>query len=94
MKIVLRIRRFNPEKDKRPHDKDYAVEVEPTDRILDALMRVQNEQDGSLSFRKSCGARGVRLGCHDHHRCGAAGVQDPRAGRGAGRERPSLPWPP
>jgi succinate dehydrogenase / fumarate reductase iron-sulfur subunit len=55
MKIVLRIRRFNPEKDKRPHDKDYTVKVEPTDRILDALMKVQNEQDGSLSFRRSCG---------------------------------------
>ena len=55
MKIVLRIKRFNPEKDGRPHDKDYALEVEPTDRILDALMKVQNEQDGSLSFRRSCG---------------------------------------
>ena len=55
MKIVLRITRFNPEKDKRPHDKDYSVQVEPTDRILDALMKVQSEQDGSLSFRRSCG---------------------------------------
>jgi succinate dehydrogenase / fumarate reductase iron-sulfur subunit len=58
MRIVLRIKRFNPEKDKKPHDKDYAVEVEPTDRILDALMKVQTEQDGSLSFRRSC-AHGV-----------------------------------
>jgi len=58
MKIVLRIKRFNPEKDRRPHDKDYTVEVEPTDRILDALMKIQNEQDGSLSFRRSC-AHGV-----------------------------------
>jgi succinate dehydrogenase / fumarate reductase iron-sulfur subunit len=58
MKIVLRIRRFDPETGKEPRDKDYAVEVEPTDRILDALMQVKNEQDGSLSFRKSC-AHGV-----------------------------------
>ena len=55
MKIVLRIRRFDPEKDRRPRDRDYTVEVQPTDRILDALMKVQNEQDGSLSFRRSCG---------------------------------------
>jgi succinate dehydrogenase / fumarate reductase iron-sulfur subunit len=58
MKIVLRIRRFDPETDREPHDRDYTVEVEPTDRILDALMRVKSLQDGSLSFRKSC-AHGV-----------------------------------
>jgi succinate dehydrogenase / fumarate reductase iron-sulfur subunit len=58
MKIVLRIRRFDPETDREPRDRDYAVEVEPTDRILDALMRVKSQQDGSLSFRKSC-AHGV-----------------------------------
>jgi succinate dehydrogenase / fumarate reductase iron-sulfur subunit len=58
MRIVLRIRRFSPEKDTAPYDKDYPVEVEPTDRILDALIKVQSLQDGSLSFRKSC-AHGV-----------------------------------
>ena len=58
MKIVLRIRRFDPEADREPRDKDYPVEVEPTDRILDALMEVKSLQDGSLSFRKSC-AHGV-----------------------------------
>jgi succinate dehydrogenase / fumarate reductase iron-sulfur subunit len=58
MKIVLRIRRFDPETDREPHDRDYTVEVEPTDRVLDALIRVKSQQDGSLSFRKSC-AHGV-----------------------------------
>ena len=55
MKIVLRIRRFDPQTDREPHDEDYPVEAEPTERILDALIRVKDEQDGSLSFRRSCG---------------------------------------
>jgi succinate dehydrogenase / fumarate reductase iron-sulfur subunit len=58
MKIYLQIQRFDPEKDKKPAFRKYAVEVEPTDRLLDALMRVKNLQDSSLAFRKSC-AHGV-----------------------------------
>ena len=58
MKITLQIQRYNPETDKTSHFKDYAVEVQPTDRVLDALMQVKNYQDGTLAFRKSC-AHGV-----------------------------------
>ncbi len=58
MRIVLRIRRFDPATDREPHDRDYEVSVEPTERILDALLKVKSEQDGSLTFRKSC-AHGV-----------------------------------
>jgi succinate dehydrogenase / fumarate reductase iron-sulfur subunit len=55
MTIVLRIRRFNPETDREPRDRDYPVEAQPTDRLLDALLSVKSFQDGSLSFRRSCG---------------------------------------
>ena len=58
MKITLQIQRYNPEADGKPHFRDYPVEVEPTDRVLDALMQVKNYQDGTLAFRKSC-AHGV-----------------------------------
>ncbi|MGA2976954.1 MAG: succinate dehydrogenase iron-sulfur subunit [Spirochaetia bacterium] len=58
MKLVLRISRYNPETDSRPHDQDFSIDMEPTDRILDALIRIKDLQDGSLSFRKSC-AHGV-----------------------------------
>ena len=58
MKITLQIQRYNPETDKQPTFKDYPVEVEPTDRILDALMQVKNYQDGTLALRRSC-AHGV-----------------------------------
>ena len=58
MKIYLQIQRFNPEKDKEPTFRKYAVEVDPTDRLLDALMKIKNREDPSLGFRKSC-AHGV-----------------------------------
>ncbi len=58
MKITLKIQRYNPDQDKEPHFKEYVVEVQPTDRLLDALMLVKRFQDGSLGFRKSC-AHGV-----------------------------------
>jgi succinate dehydrogenase / fumarate reductase iron-sulfur subunit len=58
MKITLQIQRYDPDSGENPHFEDYEVEVEPTDRMLDALMRVKNFMDGTLAFRKSC-AHGV-----------------------------------
>lgn len=58
MQVNLKIQRFNPEVDAKPHWKEYTVEVEPADRLLDALQQVKWTQDGTLSFRRSC-AHGV-----------------------------------
>ena len=58
MEVSLRIKRFDPERDRRPHWETYRVEVEPTDRVLDALHQVRWYQDGTLAFRRSC-AHGV-----------------------------------
>ena len=58
MKIILKIQRYNPETDNDPYYQDYNVEVEPTERILDALIQIKQYQDGSLGFRKSC-AHGI-----------------------------------
>jgi succinate dehydrogenase / fumarate reductase iron-sulfur subunit len=55
MRIVLRITRYNPETDTAAHDEDYPLDIDPTASLLDALIRVKGEQDGSLSFRRSCG---------------------------------------
>jgi succinate dehydrogenase / fumarate reductase iron-sulfur subunit len=33
----------------------YHMEAKPTDRILDVLMALKSEQDGTLTFRRSCG---------------------------------------
>jgi len=56
--VTLRIQRFNPEVDAEAHFEEYQVLAHATDRVLDALHQIKWEQDGSLSFRRSC-AHGV-----------------------------------
>ena len=58
MEVHLRIKRFNPEVDTRPHWETYTVDVDESDRVLDALHQVKWHVDGTLSFRRSC-AHGV-----------------------------------
>jgi succinate dehydrogenase / fumarate reductase iron-sulfur subunit len=58
MKVKLKIRRFNPETDKKPWWGKYEVDMEPTDRVLDALHEVKWHQDGTLTLRRSC-AHGI-----------------------------------
>ena len=58
MQVTLKIFRYNPEVDKKPHYESYKVEAEPTDRVLDLLEYVKSYHDGTLSFRRSC-AHGV-----------------------------------
>jgi succinate dehydrogenase / fumarate reductase iron-sulfur subunit len=55
MKVHLKIKRFNPEKDEKPWWGEYEVEAEPTDRVLDVLHTIKDYQDGTLAFRRSCG---------------------------------------
>jgi succinate dehydrogenase / fumarate reductase iron-sulfur subunit len=56
--VTLIIRRFDPDVDEEPRWQDFDVEMYPTDRILDALHKIKWEQDGSLTFRRSC-AHGI-----------------------------------
>jgi succinate dehydrogenase / fumarate reductase iron-sulfur subunit len=56
--VTLIVRRFDPETDSEPKWVDYDVEMFGTDRVLDALHKIKWEQDGSLTFRRSC-AHGV-----------------------------------
>ena len=58
MEVTLRILRYNPETDKKPHYENYQVEAEPNDQILDLLNKVKWHTDGTLSYRRSC-AHGV-----------------------------------
>jgi succinate dehydrogenase / fumarate reductase iron-sulfur subunit len=55
MEVALRIRRYNPEADRRAHYETYRLEAEPTDQVLDLLNKVKWEIDGSLAYRRSCG---------------------------------------
>ncbi len=58
MKITLKILRFNPETDQKPWWGEYQVEMEPDDRLLDAIHQVKWYQDGTLTVRRSC-AHGI-----------------------------------
>jgi succinate dehydrogenase / fumarate reductase iron-sulfur subunit len=55
MQVDLRILRYDPERDEKPHWVGYQVDSEPMDRVLDLLHKVKYEQDGTLTFRRSCG---------------------------------------
>jgi len=57
--VSLKVKRYDPEADAKPHWQEFLVDgVEGTDRVLDVLHRAKWEQDGTLSFRRSC-AHGV-----------------------------------
>ncbi len=58
MKVKLSIQRFNPEKDQTPYFKDYEMDSNPNDRLLDSLLYIKTYMDGTLAFRKSC-AHGI-----------------------------------
>jgi succinate dehydrogenase / fumarate reductase, iron-sulfur subunit len=58
MDVTLKIRRYNPEVSEDVTWEEHRVELEPTDKVLDALHKVKWEIDGSLTFRRSC-AHGV-----------------------------------
>jgi succinate dehydrogenase / fumarate reductase iron-sulfur subunit len=57
-RLTVRILRFNPETDEVPYYREYVVDAEPTDRVLDALNAVKWYQDGAVTYRRSC-AHGV-----------------------------------
>lgn len=54
----FKIKRYNPETDKKPHWEEYTIQADPTDRLLDGLHTVKWYLDGTLTFRRSC-AHGI-----------------------------------
>lgn len=55
MELRFKIFRLDPQEDREPRYQSYTVSAEPHERILDCLNRIKWEQDGSLSYRMSCG---------------------------------------
>ena len=57
MEVTLNVKRFNPESDDQVNIyQEYKLEVEDYFTVLDALIKVREEVDGSLSLRCSCRA--------------------------------------
>ncbi|GAA0488337.1 succinate dehydrogenase iron-sulfur subunit [Streptomyces olivaceiscleroticus] len=56
--VTFRIRRFNPEVSADAQWQDFQLELDPKERVLDGLHKIKWEQDGTLTFRRSC-AHGI-----------------------------------
>ncbi len=54
MRLTFTIQRFNPEVDSTPHPQEFRLDVGRGMTVLDALIRIKNECDGSLALRYSC----------------------------------------
>jgi succinate dehydrogenase / fumarate reductase iron-sulfur subunit len=54
MRLTFTIQRFNPEVDRVPHPEEFRLDVGRGLTMLDALIRIKNECDGTLSLRYSC----------------------------------------
>jgi len=54
MRVTIQIQKYNPEQDPRPHEEPYRLDVGHGTTVLEALMRLKNEVDGTLTFRYAC----------------------------------------
>jgi len=61
---TIKIQRYNPDKHSEPVWEEFKIECRPKERLLTVLNRIKWEQDGSLSYRRSCG----------HAVCGSCGM--------------------
>jgi succinate dehydrogenase / fumarate reductase iron-sulfur subunit len=70
MLTTLRVRRYNPEDSQpAPFFEDYKLELDPSDSVLDGLIKVRETLDDSLALRCSCrgaicGSCGMRINGH------------------------------
>jgi succinate dehydrogenase (ubiquinone) iron-sulfur subunit len=55
-KKLFQIYRYNPDKDNsKPHTQIYSIDTKTCGpMVLDALIKIKNEQDSTLTFRRSC----------------------------------------
>jgi succinate dehydrogenase / fumarate reductase iron-sulfur subunit len=51
---TVRVQRFNPDTDAKPRMQEFLVPRLQGTTLLDALHLIKHEQDGSLTFRRSC----------------------------------------
>lgn len=54
MECTFIIARFDPDRNPQRYHQRFTVSAEPTDKILDCLIRIRAETDPSLAFRASC----------------------------------------
>jgi succinate dehydrogenase / fumarate reductase iron-sulfur subunit len=98
-RYTLRIRRQDPQSGEAPHWDEHTVEMPKTQSVLDAILQIRDEKDGSIAIRCSCqqaicGSCGVRmngkpgLACNTHlheaaQRGHGIGWNPPQEGQGS-----------
>jgi succinate dehydrogenase / fumarate reductase iron-sulfur subunit len=51
---TVKVQRYTPETDAKPRMQSYEVPLRPGTTVLDALHQIKTEQDGTLTYRRSC----------------------------------------
>ncbi len=72
--VTFKIKRYDPEGDHAPHFQEFVVPVSRGTTVLDGLIYVQENQDSTLAFRRSCrmaicGACAVLINKYPHLSC-------------------------
>ena len=52
--VTIRVQRYNPDVDQKPYFDEFQLPLTQGTTLLDALHQIKEEQDGSLTFRRSC----------------------------------------
>ncbi len=96
---TLRIRRYDPQSGEAPRWDTHTVDLSPVQSVLDAILKIKDDTDGSIGIRCSCqqaicGSCGVRmngkpgLACNTHlreaaQRAHGTGWNPPDEGQGS-----------
>ncbi len=59
---TFNIKRFNPSEERSPRWQEFKIEMDPMERLLDGLIKIKENADGTLTFRRSC-AHGICGSC-------------------------------
>jgi succinate dehydrogenase / fumarate reductase iron-sulfur subunit len=54
MEVTFKVYRKDPEKDGKPGRSNYTIDVPEDATVLDGLLKIRDELDGTLAFRASC----------------------------------------
>lgn len=88
---TLRIRRYDPQSGEAAHWDEHTVEMPETQSVLDAILKVRDDTDGSIGIRCSCqqaicGSCGVRMNGKPGLACNTHLVEAARRGQATSLE--------
>jgi succinate dehydrogenase / fumarate reductase, iron-sulfur subunit len=90
---TLRIRRYDPQSGEAPHWDTHTVDLGETQSVLDAILKIKDDEDGSIGIRCSCqqaicGSCGVRMNGKPGLACNTHLEEAARRGHGTGWNPP------